>query len=438
MQDLPRRAIVGSVLFILGVLACSSRDNPQERTAVNKEHLTSSELGRIFSFEGTPLGASGNDWVASAGTVASSTAHASAGTHSMVTSGAYSVSVTSTALSALGSVGTKMSLDIWLPSALAGQQNKGNIQAFFNSSTLQLYSYSTSTVQLASLTPGQFSRVDIPLDSTLQTKLSQSGYSDLAIKLAFNLADIADQTFVDNLVFSAGSTGTGGSSGTGGTYAAGGTTGGTRALGGTTSTSINSGGTSPSGGTASSGGNPSLGGTKTSGGASTIVGNGGAPGAGGARGNGGTLGLGGAIGYTGGTLASGGLGDGGASSLTGGAPGSGGAASGGASTANTSNPGTGGSSSGGSTGTGGTGATGGGTAFTFSFQLPKGVTRGQVLLATTQGDLSIEDGVNAYDGSGYASVSSVSEGKVNRIGVASQVQNVWSDGDVQLANNSPC
>ena len=63
------------------------------------------------------------------------------------------------------------------------------------------------------------------------------------------------------------------------------------------------------------------------------------------------------------------------------------------------------------------------------------MNRNQLVFATTGGDLYIDDGVQALNGSGYASVSAIG-GKVNRIGVGSQVQNVWSGGDVTLANNA--
>ena len=51
---------------------------------------------------------------------------------------------------------------------------------------------------------------------------------------------------------------------------------------------------------------------------------------------------------------------------------------------------------GGTAGTGGTGTTQG--LYTFSFQLPAGVNRNQVVFATTGGDLWIDDGVQAVNG----------------------------------------
>lgn len=418
MRTSLHRAVVGTCLFVLGVLACSSRDTPEEKAGKTQERLTQTELARILSFEGT-LGTSG-DWIKSGGTVVSSTLHASVGTHSMVLSGTPSISVTSTALSALGSVGTKMTLDLWLPSALVGQPNKGNLQAFLDSPALQLYSYATSNVALAPLTPGQFSRVEIPLDSSLRSKLSQSGYSDLKIKFTFNLANTT-QTFVDNLVFSSAGTGAGGGTSTGGASAIGGTTaiGGARAAGGAGGL-INSGGAPGNGGagatgaTANTGSSPSLGGSNNNAG-------GNAPSNGGAPTSGATSGIG--LTATGGMTTAGGTASGGVSTTSG-------SITGGSSA-------TGGTNTTGRTGaTGGTDGSGGGTSYTFSFKLPAGVSRNQVVFATTEGDLSLEDGVNAYDASGYASVSAVNAGKVNRIGVASQVQNVWSDGDVTLANDA--
>jgi hypothetical protein len=58
--------------------------------------------------------------------------------------------------------------------------------------------------------------------------------------------------------------------------------------------------------------------------------------------------------------------------------------------------------------------------YTFSFELPPGVNRNQIVLGTTGGDLWVDDGVTLVNGSGYASVSSVDGGKVNRIGANRQ------------------
>ena len=475
----------------------------------NEERLTQAVIARIMGFEGTIATGSGSDWVPTGGTVASSTLHAAEGTHSVVMSGASYITLLSTQLSALGSVGNSMSLQIWLPSQLVGQSNKGQVQATFNSASLPLYSATTTTVPLSSLTPGQFSTVTIPLDASIYTKLSQSGYTDLTIQLAFTLMDTKDQTFVDKLAFATGSGGTGGSTSTGGTSATstkatggtGGTSsglGGTVASGGTTAT-LTTGGTKATGGTSPSGGNSSTSGTKTSGGTSSggtlatggtkatggtsasggTVATGGTTGTkatggtsasggtsgtqatggtsstggtsatggtkatggsfatGGTLATGGSLGTGGVIVYTGGTSATGGIANSGGSSTTasGGITGTGGTsgtatASGGVTTAG------GATATGGQTGSGGTSGMAGASAYTFSFQLPAGVNRNQVVFATTGGDLWIDDGVKAINGSGYASVSAVNGGKVNRIGVGAQVQNVWSNGDVQLANNA--
>ena len=165
MQKSMLRAFGGGLLFVLGVLACSSRDSREQRPTINEEKLTQAVITRILGFEGT-IGA-GGDWVPTGGTVASSTLHAAEGTHSVVMSGASYITLLSTQLSALGSVGNSMSLQIWLPSQLAGQSNKGQVQATFNSASLPLYTATTATVPLSSLTPGQFSTVTIPLDASI-------------------------------------------------------------------------------------------------------------------------------------------------------------------------------------------------------------------------------------------------------------------------------
>jgi len=68
------------------------------------------------------------------------------------------------------------------------------------------------------------------------------------------------------------------------------------------------------------------------------------------------------------------------------------------------------------------------------FRSNPGVNRNQIVLGTTKGDLWVDDGMKLVTGSGYASISSVDSGKVNRIGVGAEVQDVWSGGDVTLAN----
>ena len=107
MRNSLRKVVGGGLLFVTSVLACSSRDTPEQKAAVSQENLTASEITRILSFEGT-IGTSG-DWVPTGGTVASSTAHASAGTHSLVMTGSSSISVQSVALSALGTVVANLS-----------------------------------------------------------------------------------------------------------------------------------------------------------------------------------------------------------------------------------------------------------------------------------------------------------------------------------------
>ena len=528
MRRSTRRLISGSFLCVIGAISCSSRDNPEEKTAVTQEDLTATEIARILDFEGT-ISATG-DWAPSGGTVASSTTHASSGTHSMVMSSASSINVVSTSLSALGSVGANLGVDIWLPTTLAGQSNKGNIQAFFTSTALSLSSYATSNVPLATLTPGQFSRINIPLDSTLRSKLSQSGYTDLKVKFTFNLADTTNQTFVDNVTFSSGTGGSGGTSGTGGTKSNGGatsiggtkstggitgnggtnvggsktggtsSTGGTKSTGGATGTggkatgglsgtggksgggtsstggskstgatistggtkstggapatggsvttggtkstggTVSTGGSKTSGGTSSTGGTISTGGTKATGGTTFFVGTGGTPPTGGAPATGGAI----IIVGTGGALNSGGLASLGGSSALGGTSSAGGmnggATSGGAAGMTGTGGGTasGGTAGSGGTSTGGTSGTGGSTAtdVTFLFLLPEGVHRQDVAFATSGGDLWLDDQVKVVAGAGgFSSVSSIG-GSVQRLGVQTEVQNVWTTGSVTLTNGT--
>jgi hypothetical protein len=120
------RRWLGGVSFLLTVaLACSRRDGADEPLAQVTESLTAAEISRILSFEGT-IG-SGGDWVPSGGTVASSTLHVADGSHSLVMSGGSTINVVSTSVSALGQVGSTMSLQVWLPTALTGQSYKGQV-----------------------------------------------------------------------------------------------------------------------------------------------------------------------------------------------------------------------------------------------------------------------------------------------------------------------
>jgi hypothetical protein len=119
-------------------------------------------------------------------------------------------------------------------------------------------------------------------------------------------------------------------------------------------------------------------------------------------------------GTTGGTPSSGGT----AGSAAGGAPLSGGT----------------GPASGGSSGAG-TGGTAGGTTVDFFFELPQAVRRGDVTFAATGGDVRVNDSVDILEpAGGYSSVSAVDGGAVARIGVNADVQNVWSQRAVDLAN----
>jgi hypothetical protein len=78
MRNLRRRIGAGGLMFLIGALACSSRDNPeapaeepQEPVAVVRQELTPSEIARILSFEGQ-INGTGADWLPANGTPASS------------------------------------------------------------------------------------------------------------------------------------------------------------------------------------------------------------------------------------------------------------------------------------------------------------------------------------------------------------------------------
>ncbi len=135
-------------------------------------------------------------------------------------------------------------------------------------------------------------------------------------------------------------------------------------------------------------------------------------------------------------------GSGGTSSTvsSGGSSGSGGAGTSGGAGSGTTSGGSGGSSTAGGTTSGGNSS--GGTATTpieFSFQLPKGVDRSRIAFGVTGGELWINDHakVQAPMGvGGFSSISAVANGRVSRLGYYGEVQNLYSEGDVTLANRA--
>jgi RHS repeat-associated protein len=131
--------------------------------------------------------------------------------------------------------------------------------------------------------------------------------------------------------------------------------------------------------------------------------------------------------------------------------GSGGTGKAGSSGAGTGgNPGSGGSfgaggaggmpQSGGASGSNGNGGGGDGddlgTTVDFILKLPHGVRREDVTLAANGGGVHLANGVKVKQGTGFGAISSVGDNNATRIGVASQVGNIWSTGDVSLANRA--
>jgi RHS repeat-associated protein len=110
----------------------------------------------------------------------------------------------------------------------------------------------------------------------------------------------------------------------------------------------------------------------------------------------------------------------------------------------------GGSAAGGRAGAGGAGAAGAGTGggggaagsppgvnLEFFTELPAGLDRKSVALATQGGALMIDDNFRVVsDSSGFGSVSSVNTTAQTQLGVLSEVQDVWSQADVFLRSNA--
>jgi RHS repeat-associated protein len=142
----------------------------------------------------------------------------------------------------------------------------------------------------------------------------------------------------------------------------------------------------------------------------------------------------GGSGGTGGSGAGGSAGKGGAAGNGGGGSSAGGSggASGSGGTAGTSG------SAGSSAGNGGSGGSGGAGSFQFFIELPRGVDRRTVALAShSAGSLVLNDGVDVVTASGaFASVSSVRGVGRTELGAGADVLHVWSQTDVRLRNDA--
>jgi len=396
----------------LVLFAACSGDRVNEELGFVQEALTTTE--RILGFEGTISGAAGSDWRPVTGTASSTTTH-SEGTRAISLGSNWNPSAVSAPLSALGTLSGAPSVDVLLPTGYQPQASYyGQVALFVTCGTTVVNQY-VGPVALSGPT-GSFRHYTFAaLAPNVATALSSMNGCTVTVQLNLSNAGTLP-VFVDKLSFGQGAGSSGGTGGTAGTGGAGGKAGAAGA------------GAGGKAGAGAGGAGAGVGGKAGGAGA----GAGGKAGAGGAGAGAGGAGAGAGASGAGAGGKAGGAGVGGAGTGAGGA-GAGGAGAGGA---GAGGAGAGGAGAGaGGAGQGGAGGSGGGIEF--FIDLPVHVARPDVALGTSGGALSLADGVRVLGSpSGFSSVSSVKTTAQASLGVATEVQSLWSQGNDALANNA--
>jgi RHS repeat-associated protein len=222
---------------VVCLVACSGDQSSSEALGVTTQKLTASQQ-RILGFES--VGAGSTDWSASSGTLSQSTRLVE-GVGSLAIASSGNTTITSAALSSLGAVADKITLDLLLPANQPNPSWMGTVKVVVECPSQQLWSEGLAEYQLQGRSTEQFLRFEFPLSASTRSKLSTGTYTDLRFKILLNVASGPGPWLFDRLwVGDAGSGGSGGSGGAGG------------------NTGASLGGQSGSGGT-SSVGDPSLG-----------------------------------------------------------------------------------------------------------------------------------------------------------------------------------
>ena len=393
------RASVGGLLLVFA--ACSS-SRTQESVSSTSQAVVTPSTARVLSFE-QPM----TDWSASKlnlrqGNQFFDGAHSAAVT--VVASGG---KLTSVPLSSLGPVSSAVTLQVRLPTYVANTTWQGQVALWLNSPTAGIFNQYFGPAQFQNASTGAFHQVQFNLPPSIVSALSTASYTDLvaSVELDFNpnpnsSAGFSDPFYIDKLDFGQAAQG-GGGGGAGGSGGVSGGAGVTGASGG------GAGGRGGSSGTAGASG--------ATGASGTVGSNGGATGASGTSGSSGATGASGTAGASGGTGAAGATGT------------SGGAGASGATGSGTTGP-----------CSFGVQASGGSTDVAFTIKLPKGVRREDIGVGTTGGSLTLADAVSVVkDGTGFGSISSVQATNRTNLGVAAQVQDVYTEAvGIDLRNNA--
>jgi RHS repeat-associated protein len=253
---LTNRGICLVIALVLLAVGCANEEHREGSVGLAAQPLTTNE--RILGFES--LG----DWSTTSGTRSSSSRRVE-GEKSLGLSNSGNATLTSAALTSVGSVGSTLAVDVLQPLNHPNPNWRGTVRVVLVSQSLGLFWEDLGEMSLANVPLDSFNRYTFSLSSAVRSKLSTQ-YNDLRINVVLNVPSGAGPWLIDRLAFSSSGNGTGGSGGgTGSGRTSGGGRGGQSASGGR---SGGSGGIVGSGGSGGmSGGGAGTSGASGSGGA---------------------------------------------------------------------------------------------------------------------------------------------------------------------------
>lgn len=203
--------LIGTIAVCLA--ACSGDQRGLEALGVVSQSLTTAQQ-RILGFEA--VGAGSSDWSASTGALSQSLRHVE-GNGSLAIANSGSTTITSAALSSLGPVADKITLDLLLPAAQPNPSWMGTVKLVIDCPSQQLWWEGLAEHQLQGRPTEQFLRFEFPLSPSTQAKLSTGTYADLRFKIVLNVENGAGPWLFDRLwIGDSGPNGTGGAGGGGG------------------------------------------------------------------------------------------------------------------------------------------------------------------------------------------------------------------------------
>lgn len=190
--------------------ACSGDQSSPDALGVASQMLTASQQ-RVLGFES--VGAGSADWSATSGTVSQSTRHVE-GAGSLAVASSGNTTITSAALSSLGPVADKITLDLLLPVVQPNPSWMGSVKLVIECPSQQLWWEGLAEHQLQGKPTDQFLRFEFPLSVSTRNKLSTGTYTDLRFKIVLNVENGPGPWLFDRLwVGDSGPDGNGGSGG---------------------------------------------------------------------------------------------------------------------------------------------------------------------------------------------------------------------------------